>query len=113
MIRNIHVQQLRDIVEQQERDLAGWRFLLAQAEQGERAGTVMPDPLMPAGQAWPAPPVPPLPRGVEPYPATGGSVFDGTLPPNQEAKLGALASEHDAYAQTPKARDEEQKWQQA
>ncbi|MET7333308.1 hypothetical protein [Nonomuraea sp. NPDC005650] len=128
MIRDIHVQQLRDLVEQTERDLAGYRYLLGVAEQGARAGQVMPDPLMPAATPWPAPLSEPWPHapeqvrprephpaaGREPYPADGGTpIFDGTLPPQQEAHLGTITSEHDAYAQTTRARDEEQKWQQA
>lgn len=114
MIRDTHVQQLRDLVDQAERDLAGWRFLLGQAEQVERGGTVMPDPLMPAGAPWPAPPAPPLlPRGVEPYPPTSvlPPIDGSTLPPHQEAALDTLSSEHDAYAHSRDGVKENQKWQ--
>ncbi|MBF8187350.1 hypothetical protein ITP53_16740 [Nonomuraea sp. K274] len=130
MIRNIHVHYLRDQVDQAERDLAGWRFLLSQAEQGERAATVMPDPLMPVNQPWPAPPASAaaprsstplfdaaaangsgLPHGRDPYPTSVLPPIDGsTLPPNQENALGTIGAEHDAYSQTSKAVKEDQKW---
>ena len=116
MIRNIHIQQLREIIEQQERDLVGWRRMLALAEQEERVGAILPDPIpRPAATSWTV--GEPLTRGAAPYPpATNGvgtPLYDGTLPPTHEHALGTLTSEHDAYAQTPKAVAEDEKWRQA
>jgi hypothetical protein len=120
MIRNVHTAQLRELVAQAERDLAGWQFLLAQAEQGERAGTVFPDPMAAAGgpsTPWIA--VDPLPPagGREPYPTTVMPVtpaIDGSaLPPSQEAAIAGIWAEHDQQAQTPKAHKEEQQWRNA
>ncbi|TYB50266.1 hypothetical protein FXF51_56930 [Nonomuraea sp. PA05] len=123
MIRSIHIAAIRELVEQTERDLAGYRYLLGVAEQAERAGTVIPDPLTPAehqpwtglAAGWRLPDVAgggQAARGADPYPASNGTpVFDGTLPPKQESALGTIASEHDAYAQSPKGQDEQRKWE--
>lgn len=160
MISHHHVEELREHVAEMERRLAGWKYLLAHAEQVDKAGAAerLPDPGV--GAPWPvqAPklwqptessscacgePRDPakfhdrnhctvLPRemgGPDVYPAAapgehlvipgrdpykvGTPVYDGTLPPEKENALGTIASEHDAYAQTAKARDEEQKWRQA
>ncbi|MFB4276077.1 hypothetical protein ACBJ59_12335 [Nonomuraea sp. MTCD27] len=135
MVSDLHIDILRQQVAHFEQVTAGWRYLLAHAEQVARAGTVMPDPMMPDGVRWPDPPAngwgapegTPLfdavnghaaggqvPNGVQPYPAPNGAgVYDGTLPPEKENALGTLTSMHDAYAATPKAREEEQEWRQA
>lgn len=116
MIGYTHIEVIRGQIAETERQLAGWRYLLAHAEQVERAGTVLPEPL--AGPRlgeqlappWPVPEV--VPAGRPPY--ADGPLFDGgTLPPSQENAFGAIAAEHDAYASTPKAAKEDQKWRQA
>lgn len=116
MIRDTHIQTLRELVEQAERDLAGYRRILDRAEQEQRVGMILPDPLAgprPGEQLappWPVPEV--VPAGRPPY--ADGPLFDGgTLPPKQENALGLIASEHDAYASTPKAHKEDEKWRQA
>lgn len=114
MIGYTHIEVLRDQIAEAERQLAGWRYLLAHAEQVERAGTVLPDPIVaaPTAEQWPAPPTPPVvPAGLPPY--QNGSVWDGMLPPKQEAAIAAVLSDHDAHARTPDAAKEDQKWQQA
>lgn len=123
MISRSHTDILREQVHQAGRVLEGWKYLLAHAEQVEKAGAAerLPDPLLGVGQPWPNPAPEPWRPTVEPVngrapyaPAeTGASVYDGTLPPEQENALGLLASEHAAYAQTAKARDEDEKWRQA
>lgn len=127
MIRNVHVEQLRELVAQAERDLAGWRFLLAQAEQGERAGTVFPDPMTPMAPTGPPPLDGPLWRpsptlaelaaqapGREPYPTSVMPPIDGsTLPPSQEQAIGTIWSEHDQHATSPKGIREDEQWRNA
>lgn len=57
MISHAHIESLREQVAQAERHLAGWRYLLAHAEQVERsdAAAKLPDPGMGVGQPWPVP----------------------------------------------------------
>ncbi|MGA5764509.1 hypothetical protein [Nonomuraea bangladeshensis] len=118
MIGHAHIEALREQVARAQRELAGWEQLLAHAERASN-GTVMPDPLMPAGQAWPLPapepwqpPAEPV-AGRDPYPVTSVlPPIDGSeLPGRQEAALGAIASEHDAYAQSRDGVKEERKWE--
>lgn len=136
MIRDIHLQTLRELVEQSERDLAGYRRILDRAEQEQRVGMILPNPITPAPatEQWPAPPMtPPLPpyspqpwvvdeqpvtgngeHRREPYPTSTLPPIDGgNLPPKQEDAFGAFTSGHQVEAQSPKAAKEQQKWEQA
>ena len=140
MIRDTHLQTLRELVEQARRDLAGYERILDRAQQEARVGMTFPDPLTapaPMTGQWGAPmptewniPVPPPaePRPwvvddqpVTPPVANGGghrvtpytANFDGTLPQEKETVLGDFHAEHQADAATPKAAKEQQKWEQA
>lgn len=113
MIRNVHVDMLREQVEQARADLAGWEHLLAQAEQGARAGQFLPDPLMPTGTPWPVPG--PVERR-QPYPASTSVMpaVDGSqLPPGQDAAFEAFQADHAEHAASPEGQRDEQKWRSA
>lgn len=55
MIGYTHIEVLREQLAESERRVAGWKYLLAHAEQVENAGSVLPDAL---SAPWPAPPAP-------------------------------------------------------
>lgn len=112
MIRNVHVDALREQVEQARADLAGWEHLLHVAESQARAGQVLPDPLMPIGTPWPSDPV----ERRQPYPASTSVMpaVDGTtLPPAQEVAFEAFQADHAEHAASPEGQRDEQKWRQA
>ncbi|MGW4469700.1 hypothetical protein ACWENQ_08505 [Nonomuraea sp. NPDC004354] len=89
MIRDTHIQHLRDQVEQARRDLAGFERMLLLAEQEARVGQVLPDPMMPLNAPWPAPPA-----GRPPYEPTQFN----ELPPKQEGAFQAFEAGHDELA---------------
>ncbi|MFE3449659.1 hypothetical protein ACFXJ8_12055 [Nonomuraea sp. NPDC059194] len=106
MIRDIHITHLREQVDQARRDLAGFERMLMLAEQEARVGQVLPDPMMPVGAPWPAPP-----QGVHPYQPTP---IDGEqLPPKQQNAFTAFEANHKELAQTPEQVREDEKWRQA
>lgn len=114
MIRNVHVDMLREQVEQARADLAGWELLLGQAEQQARAGQQLPDPMMPLGQSWPAPEAVRGVAGRDPYPTSVMPAIDGSqLPPGQDAAFEAFQADHAEHAASPEGQRDEQKWRSA
>ena len=138
MIGYTHIEVLREQLAEAERRVAGWKYLLAHAEQVENAGSVLPDAL---SAPWPAPPAlaatfcscglpgtpgmvhtpsgcqptlnSPEAHGRPPYSPAATQSFDGPLPPEKQQALDTFVSEHHDQALTADAVAEDLKWRQA